>query len=297
MPAAAERHRDLLVVAGELRGDHDPVPEPGVGDAVAVAEEPLPGDADPPPRDGPDRRRRGAPRPPSGGPSVAPSSSAASCSSAAAVSGRRRGPGTASDPERAPAANASRRAARSRVGRNVLPGGGAPGRPLPCRQAARRPGWPSRTGCCAGRRRRGRGRCRRQVAPDEARAVDEVARDLEEEAGRDGHEARAAAERAGHGMGQEEALLRPGDPDVGQAALLLDLRRPVRVERPGVGQDALLHAGDEDGPELQALRRVERDEGDPAAGHERVVLSSSWSATRAVSSSSRSSASSGARPS
>ena len=39
------------------------------------------------------------------------------------------------DPDGAPAANASRLAPRSRVGRNSSPGAGAPGRPLPCRYA------------------------------------------------------------------------------------------------------------------------------------------------------------------
>src|SRR5439155_1399196 len=41
----------------------------------------------------------------------------------------------ANDPDRAPPANASRRAARSRLGRNGSPRCGAPGRPLPCRYA------------------------------------------------------------------------------------------------------------------------------------------------------------------
>ena len=43
------------------------------------------------------------------------------------------------EPDGAPASNASRRAARSRLGRNVSPSDGAPGRPLPCRYAGPAP--------------------------------------------------------------------------------------------------------------------------------------------------------------
>ena len=52
-----ERDLDLLVVAGQLRGDHDPVAPAGVADAVAVAVAALPGD-DRAGRDGPRSRGR-----------------------------------------------------------------------------------------------------------------------------------------------------------------------------------------------------------------------------------------------
>ena len=87
-----ERDRDLLVAAGQLGGHHDAVAPAAMADAVAVAELALAGD---------DRARRRAGR-------------------ASRPRWRRRP--TQSDPDGAPAAKASRRAARSRLGRNVSPG-------------------------------------------------------------------------------------------------------------------------------------------------------------------------------
>ena len=59
-------------------------------------------------------------------------------------------------------------------------------------------------------------------------------------------------------MRQEEPPLGAGDADVGEPALLLELL--LVVEGPAVREEALLEAGDEDDRELEALRRVKRDE-------------------------------------
>src|SRR5674476_688552 len=79
-------------------------------------------------------------------------------------------------------------------------------------------------------------------------------------AGRDSRTARRAPRGPPRSVREEEALLRPGDPDVGEPALLLQLARVVPIalggQRPRVREDALLQAADEDGPELQALRSM-----------------------------------------
>ena len=101
--------------------------------------------------------------------------------------------------------------------------------------------------------------------------------DLEQEAA--GHrEARPPPGGALRGVRQIEALARPRQAHVGEAALLLHLARVV--ERPGVREDALLQAADEDDVELEALGGVQRDERDPVAvagvgilvGHQRRLL-------------------------
>jgi hypothetical protein len=60
-----------------------------------------------------------------------------------------------------------------------------------------------------------------------------------------------------------EALPGPRDPDVGEAALLLELARAP--ERAHVREDAILHPGEEHHGELEPLRRVQRHERDDAA--------------------------------
>ena len=60
-------------------------------------------------------------------------------------------------------------------------------------------------------------------------------------------------------MGERQLLHRPRHPHVGEPALLLDL---VVLDRAGVREDALLHPDQEDGPELEALRVVDRHQGD-----------------------------------
>ena len=64
--------------------------------------------------------------------------------------------------------------------------------------------------------------------------------------------------RAAPGVRQVQPPLRAGDADVREPALLLELL--LVVERPAVREQALLEAGDEDDRELEALRRVERDQ-------------------------------------
>src|SRR3990172_9477421 len=92
-----------------------------------------------------------------------------------------------------------------------------------------------------------------------------VRRNLLEKAARladDDFAAAAAVCREREGQG----LLRAGDADVGQPALLLDVTLgEARVMR----QQALLHAENEDMPELEALCRLQRHERDVVTG---VVL-------------------------
>ena len=97
------------------------------------------------------------------------------------------------------------------------------------------------------------------VRPAELRAVHQLGRDLEQEPRRHRRLAHPPG-RAAPGVRQEEPLLGAGDADVGEAALLLELL--LVVERPAVREEALLQPGDEDDRELEALRRVERDQGD-----------------------------------
>ena len=93
----------------------------------------------------------------------------------------------------------------------------------------------------------------------ELRPDHQLGRDLEQEPRRDAHPA-AAPGRPPPGVRQEQPPLRPRDPDVGEPALLLELL--LVVERPAVREQALLEAGDEHDRELEALRRVERDQRD-----------------------------------
>src|SRR3989440_5444181 len=62
-------------------------------------------------------------------------------------------------------------------------------------------------------------------------------------------------------MREDEPLLRARHPDVGQAPLLLD---PLLLDRAGVREDPLLHPDHEDGPELEPLRVVQREQRDEA---------------------------------
>ena len=81
--------------------------------------------------------------------------------------------------------------------------------------------------------------------------------------------------------GEVQPLLGPGDADVGQPALLLQLARVA--ERAQVREDAVLQAGQEDDRELQALGGVQRHQRDHAGvvagdrdlvgvGHQRDLL-------------------------
>jgi len=69
---------------------------------------------------------------------------------------------------------------------------------------------------------------------------------------------RAAEELPPPGEREVAAVHRAGDRDVAEAALLLELA--LVLERAAVGEHALLHAGDEDDRELEALHGVHRDE-------------------------------------
>ena len=184
----------------------------------------------------------------------------------AGVGGRVAAAAGRASPTARPPANASRFAARSRVGRNASPGAGAPGRPLPSRNAAppprpdrrpeaRRPPRPNTRSRSRSRpsSRSPPGR-RAQVRPDH-----QLGRDLEQEPRRHRRLAHPPR-RAPPGVRQEQPPLRAGDADVGEPPLLLELL--LVVERPAVREEALLEAGDEHDRELQALRGVERDQRD-----------------------------------
>ena len=152
-----ERDRDLLVVAGQLRGHDDPVAPLRVADAVAVAVAPLAGH-DRPRRDGPPLAR------PEPGRTAIPASSQAGIDVGGGIGrpGPSRRPGGPASRTARPPAYASRFAPRSRDGRNGSPAAGAPGpaAPLPVRAAAgpdRRPRAASRA---RGTRGPGRGRRR-----------------------------------------------------------------------------------------------------------------------------------------
>ena len=186
-------------------------------------------------------------------PSPATADPAASRSSSQARTGRR------SVPDGAPSAYASRLAARSRSGRNGSPGGRRPGpaAALPEGAAARRPatGVPNRLV-----RRAPNDEVEVEVAvvgAAELRPDHQLGRDLEQEPRRDGRLAHPPG-RPPPGVRQVQPPLRPGDPDVGEPALLLELL--LVVERPAVREEALLEAGDEHDRELEALGGVERDE-------------------------------------
>ena len=73
------------------------------------------------------------------------------------------------------------------------------------------------------------------------------------------------------GMDEVQPVLGASHPDVRQAALLLELT--VVLERTPVRQQALLEPDHEDDGELEALRRVQRDQCDPVrAVLERVLV-------------------------
>ena len=227
-----------------LRGDHDAVAPAGVADAVAVAELALAGDD-----------RAGRPRRRAAEAAAVRRARRRSRSSSQARTGR------ASDPDGAPSANASRFAARSRDGRNGSPVGrrARAGRSPAGTRRARRRGPASRTGSSAAPRTRGRGRGRARRAAAELRPDHQLGRDLEQEPRR--HRCLAHPPgRAAPGVRQVEPPLRPGDADVGEPPLLLELL--LVVERPAVREEALLEPGDEDDRELEALGRVERDQRD-----------------------------------
>src|SRR5205823_76572 len=86
---------------------------------------------------------------------------------------------------------------------------------------------------------------------------DEVGGHLLQEAGR-GVVARSAPEGAAHGVREVQALPGPGDTDIAEAALLLELFGVGQGS--GVREDALLEAGDEHDGELEALGVVQRHE-------------------------------------
>ena len=89
--------------------------------------------------------------------------------------------------------------------------------------------------------------------------VDELGRDLLEEPRRR-VVLRRAEQAAAPGVGHEQPLAGPGDADVGQAALLLQL---VGLgQRPAVREHALLDADQEHDRELQPLGRVQRHQHD-----------------------------------
>src|SRR6185503_13484347 len=69
---------------------------------------------------------------------------------------------------------------------------------------------------------------------------------------------------------QERAVLRASDADIGEAALFLDA--VLVVERARMGEHAVLHAGEEDDRELEALHRMQRDERRDGLGLGELVL-------------------------
>ena len=172
-------------------------------------------------------------------------------------------------PRRGPAGErAGRRAGRERLalggevaaGRNGSPGGGraGPAAPLPVRAAARRRrGSACRTGSSAAPRRRGRGRGRgRRRPPSRGPTISSAGISSRN---RDGHGGLAhPPRRPAPGVREVQPALRPGDADVREPALLLELL--LVVERAAVREEALLEAGDEDDRELEALGGVERDQ-------------------------------------
>ena len=126
-------------------------------------------------------------------------------------------------------------------------------------------------GALAGAAHPGTGRQRRDggtvgaAGPAERRAealpVEQVAGDLVEEARR--RVVLRCTPRGADGRAREvEPLAGPGDADVGEAALLLELLGVA--ERAHVREDAVLEAGEEDDRELEALGRVQRHQRDDA---------------------------------
>ena len=209
----AEGDRDLLVVAGELRGHHDAVAPARRGGPVAVAVAALAGD---------DRARRMARE----GRGVARRAGSPRESLGSSNGAQRR-------PTARPPANASRFAARSRDGRNVSPGRrrARAAAPLAIRAAAgpdRRPE--------AGRaapRTRGPGRASvAVVAPGGASCGPTISSAGISSRNRDGTAHPAAAPgRPPPGVRQVQATLRARDADVREPPLLLQLL--LVVERRG----------------------------------------------------------------
>ena len=101
----------------------------------------------------------------------------------------------------------------------------------------------------------------RRGARELALPVDELGGDLVEEPRRR-VVLRCAPSGPDRRAGQVEPLAGPGDADVGEAALLLELLGVAEAAQ--VREGAVLHAGEEDDGELQPLGRVERHEGDDA---------------------------------
>ena len=91
--------------------------------------------------------------------------------------------------------------------------------------------------------------------------VDGLARHVVEETG-GWHGVGRAPGRAHGGAGEVEALAGAGEGHVGQAPLLGELG--LLCQGAGVGEGAVLHAGDEDDRELQAFGGVDGHEGDLA---------------------------------
>ena len=92
---------------------------------------------------------------------------------------------------------------------------------------------------------------------DATAVLDALGRELEQEARRrvlvgPSEQHPPACER------EERAVLRARDADIREPALLLDAL--LVIERARVREHAVLHAGEEDDRELQALHRVQRDE-------------------------------------
>src|SRR3954452_12906922 len=95
-------------------------------------------------------------------------------------------------------------------------------------------------------------------------ALDQLIRQLVDEAGDDAALAPTAEQAPFPRPRHVETATRPRDADVAEPPLLL---LPTLLERPHVGEAALLAADHEDGVVFQALRVVQRHQGD-----ERVLL-------------------------
>src|SRR6185437_8857217 len=77
--------------------------------------------------------------------------------------------------------------------------------------------------------------------------------------------------RSGDGAGDVEPLARPGNADVSEPPLLCELVAGTLGDRSLMRENAVFTTGEEDRVELQALRRVQRHQGDDAG------VSSVWS--------------------
>src|SRR5439155_23876148 len=101
-------------------------------------------------------------------------------------------------------------------------------------------------------------RHRRGAGP---RAAHQRLRDLAQEAAWECG-LRAPVEMAAEGAAQVETVARARDADVAEPALLGHLAAVRLLQGPGVGQEPLFDADQEDDRELQALDHVEGDQGD-----------------------------------